>query len=215
MSAISGVSAEGISAVNCFYLSGLPNNSSYGTPISEYELKSGNGIDGFDSEIWVFPSGAYPYLGFTKPTYILNLALEGGYIGMTLNEGASQKFILTQESDSELYQVLWNSEDITDLVDFNGNITTPEIFENTVLSVIYRTTGVRENPIAEKSTTFKVQGSSISISNPHGIQDLIIYNKAGVMIHNAKNAGCEITLDNLKHDVYIIKVNNETFKTII
>ncbi len=215
LSAISGTSSESISVVNCYYLSGLPNSTSYGMPMSEAELKSGIPIDGFDTDIWVFPTGAYPYLGFTKPTYILNLALEGGYVGMRLNEGVAQKFILTQASDTELYQVLWNGEDITDLVDSNGNITTPEIYDNTVLSVIYRSSGVNENTIAEKITTFKIQGSSVSITNPQGIQDLKIYNKAGVLIQKAMNVGCNITIEDLMHDVYIINVNNEAFKIII
>ncbi|MDE7420181.1 MAG: hypothetical protein K2N35_08230 [Muribaculaceae bacterium] len=215
LSAISGTSGEGISVSNCYYLSGLPNSTSYGISMSESELKSGNAIVGFDNDIWVFPIGAYPYLGFTKPTYILNLALEGGYVGIRLNEGGSQKFLLSQDSDAELYQVLWNGEDITDLVNTNGDLTTPEIHENSVINVIYRTSDVIENKLAEKVTTFNVQGSSLIINNSDGIQDLQIYNKGGVLIKKVSNVGHSVTIDDLKHDVYILRVNSESFKIII
>ena len=215
LSAICGTTGSGESVTNCYYISGLPNSSDYGIPLSETELKSGNAIDGFDTDVWVFSNGSYPYLGFTKPTYILNLALEGGYVGIKLNEGTSQRFLLSQDSDAELYQVLWNGEDITYLVDANANLTTPEIYENSILSVVYRTSGIIENKIVEKVTTFKIQGNTLILNNPNGIKDLRIYNKAGMLIQTATDAGFNMTIEELKHDVYIIKVNNESFKVII
>lgn len=215
LSAICETSGGGESVTNCYYISGLPNTTNYGIPLSETELKSGNAIDGFDSDIWVFYNGSYPYLGFTKPTYILNLALEGGYVGLKLNEGTSQQFLLSQDSDAELYQVLWNGEDITYMVDANANLTTPEIYENSVLSVVYRTSATVENKIVEKFTTFKVQRNALIVNNPNGLKELRIYNKAGMLIKTATNAGFEMTIEELKHDVYIIKVNDESFKVII
>ncbi len=215
LSAICGTTGSGEIVTNCYYKSDLPNNSSYGIPISDVDLKSGYALNGFDTDIWVFPVGMYPYLGFTKPMYLLNLALEGGYVGIKLNEGASQKFVLSQDSDAELYQVLWNGEDITDLVDTTGNLTTPEIYENSVLTVVYRSSGVKENRIHEKITTFNIYGSTLTIKNPYGIQNLQIYNKAGSLIYEGTNIGLNMTIEDLMHDVYIVRVNSESFKVII
>lgn len=215
LSAISGTQGGGESITNCYYLSGLPNTSAYGTPISESDLKSGNVINGFDTDIWCFQMGTFPYLGFTKPTYTLNLALEGGYVGIRLNEGATQKFILSQDGDSELYQVLWNGEDISDDVDAGGNLTTPEIYENSVLTVIYRSLNGIERSVDEKETSFYINGSTLNIKNPQGIQDLQIYNKSGVLIQKATNIGVNAIIDDLTHDIYIIKVNKESFKIIL
>lgn len=213
LSAISGTKGEGVSVLNCYYVSDIPNETSYGNPISEAELKSGNVIDGFDNSIWAFPSGSYPYMGFTKPTYILNLALEGGYIGIKLNEGFSQKFIISQDINSELYQVLWNGEDISSSVDADGNLTTPKIYKNSILSVVYRNIdAVDENKGIERSTFFQVYGTTLNITNLSGINSLQIFNKAGALIYQVMDIGTFATINDLPHDFYIIRVNNEGFK---
>ena len=64
LSAVFAFKSDDYSALNTYYLNTLSSNTSYGTAISSYELKSGMPLSGFDSSIWAFPSGSYPYLLF-------------------------------------------------------------------------------------------------------------------------------------------------------
>lgn len=64
LSAILGVSSTSNSVINSYYRSGLRTSTSYGTAVSEATLKSGSALSGFNTSIWAFPSGTYPYLKF-------------------------------------------------------------------------------------------------------------------------------------------------------
>ena len=64
LSAIFGVNSSGNSASNTYYLNSLSSSTTYGTSITSDKLKSGSPLQGFDTSIWAFPSGSYPYLIF-------------------------------------------------------------------------------------------------------------------------------------------------------
>jgi hypothetical protein len=64
LSAIFGVNSSGNSASNTYYLNSLSSSTTYGTSITSDKLKSGSTLQGFDTSIWAFPSGSYPYLIF-------------------------------------------------------------------------------------------------------------------------------------------------------
>jgi uncharacterized protein YjdB len=64
LSAIYGVNSSDLFASNTYYLDTLSSSTSFGMPISSEVFKSGSPISGFDTSIWNFPPGAYPYLVF-------------------------------------------------------------------------------------------------------------------------------------------------------
>ena len=212
LSSISGTKSSSLSTDNCFYLFGMSNNTSYGSSMTESQLKSGEPISGFNTELWCFETGSYPYLGFSKPQYTMNIALEGGYLGMKMNEGASKKWIVTSEENNELYQILWGDYDITSQVTSEGVLQTPEITSDVVLRFIFKET---ENSI--KKTTlnevkFKANNNGLTISGLTGSEFIYVYTKSGLKVFSEKTSTNQISIPDLSRDVYIIKIGNESFK---
>ncbi|MCC8118437.1 MAG: hypothetical protein LIP09_06785 [Bacteroidales bacterium] len=202
---------------NCYYIEGMTNHTGYGTPVSQEELKSGTSMPGLDAPFWFFEPGAYPYLSYMEPEYLLSLALEGGYVGITLPRASTFQFQISAEENEELYQVLWNSEDITDQVTSMGVLITPKLYGNSTLYLVFKSKGGIQAPISNNKSNvkFTIIGRTLMLSDiePHSVVSLV--NREGMLLNNSIVNNSSIQFENLPHDVYIVKINAEVFKVII
>lgn len=121
--AIRATKETDLSIKNCYYKESLPNGSTFGIPVSDQEIKSGNVLPEFDTSIWDFTYGRYPELLFSFEEEIGISAVEDIYLNKeytTLEIGKTEilqvSFVPVGTSD----QITWESSDQS-LVTVNSN----------------------------------------------------------------------------------------------
>ena len=198
---------------NSFYRSDIPNIGE-GTALTIEQLKNGEAFQGFDLSIWTFEYGKYPYLSFTQPKFDLTIKTEQGEIIMTLPKDKSIELGLSGNDAWKIDQLIWNDTDITESYQ-NGILKTPEIIENSVLTIVFKSLTDVKTIKASSNIKISTTNNSISIRNIEKGNIITLYSINGKTIYNAVSNSDVIKLDNLQNGVYIIKIDDETFKVAL
>lgn len=211
LSAISGTQSGTIVANNCYYLSGIPNSTPYGTAVSEFELKSGNPLNGFDESIWCFTQGEYPTLQFMKNTYTISVPTENGRIGFCVKEGGSATIQIDADDNWQLKAFYIDGYDYTGDVS-NGRYTFSSVVGNHIISAVFEkdASGIRILKETHSPQIKIIDRNSIQVDNISSKTGIRVYDMNGKMILS-KSVSSPTSID-LNTGLYIIKVGEQTFK---
>jgi hypothetical protein len=157
------------------------------------------------------------YIKFKKKPYLLSLVdSENGCFGIEVEQNSKYKITIQPSENWEIYNILYNNINI--LTEITNNIyLTPSINENSILNVIYKQkTYTVTNEIKSKcDIKFITNDRLLSIENIPINKRISIYDINGKCIKDLETdkSTMNIILDRKK--IYIIKVENDTFKVIL
>ena len=168
-------------------------------------------------------SSAYEWRYFNKikedmqangKTYYANLTVKQGTTGYTrqaIKADETYTIYIGSLGENKVNAVTFNGVDVTDEVQ-NGYYTTPEIKEESVLSISYEV-----NPSAVSALSLdnvKVTGydGEIKIFNIDEPSTVSVYSPDGKLIENVPSALGNITLPMAPNNMYVVKVGTHTYK---
>ena len=168
-------------------------------------------------------SSAYEWRYFNKikedmqangKTYYANLTVKQGTTGYTrqaIKADETYTIYIGSLGENKVNAVTFNGVDVTDEVQ-NGYYTTPEIKEESVLSISYEV-----NPSAVSALSLdnvKVTGydGEIKIFNIEEPSTVSVYSPDGKLIKNVPSALGNITLPMAPNNMYVVKVGTHTYK---
>ncbi|MGL4412217.1 MAG: hypothetical protein ACRCTF_08905 [Bacteroidales bacterium] len=205
---------NGGSVTNCYYLSGTSNSSGQGTSTSEATLKSGNPLNGFDTNIWSFVQGRYPFLAFTEVKYWFSIKSEQGEISQQYPENTKLTLRVAPQDDWSIDAIFWNGADITNLLN-QGILETPSLNSDAIMQVVYRSTATSQENIFSK-VSVGVNGNSIIIRQAEINSDVLIYDMSGRLLMQGRVSSDHEVISNLgSNKVVIVKVDGQTFKVAL
>ena len=148
---------------------------------------------------------------------------------LTINDGAHGSMSLkidtelpyltlrfTPEDGWYIYSVMLDEEDVTAELSEDGTYTTPAITANSRLSVIYAdsSTGMAK---VQSDTRYEVRPTTngLSLSGLTAGDRISVYTPNGQCVYNAQATGSQAEIPLTLHQVYIVKVNNQTLKVCL
>ena len=161
---------------------------------------------------------------------IREIAEEGSDgIWLTINDGAHGSMSLkidtelpyltlrfTPEDGWYIYSVMLDEEDVTAELSEDGTYTTPAITANSRLSVIYAdsSTGMAK---VQSDTRYEVRPTTngLSLGGLSAGDRISVYTPNGQCVYNAQATGSQTEIPLTLHQVYIVKVNNQTLKVCL
>lgn len=136
-----------------------------------------------------------------------------GSVNIQTEQGSTFSCVILADEGWSIYSVIFNNEDVTGLLDVDGNFTTPAIVGNSTLTIVYKQGG--GNAVASPNySKVKVQPTNrgVKISGAKEGEPIRVYTTGGILVSSVKaeNNSTEIALK--KDEVYIIKVEDKTLK---
>jgi len=146
--------------------------------------------------------------------YYANLTVRQGTTGYTrqpVKVAETYTIYIGSLGDNKVNSVIFNGVDVTDYV-VNGYYTTPEIKGESVLSVTYESNISALS--APEMDNLKVIGNNgvISIDNIDRASSVTVYSVDGKLIDSIPSAIGSARLQVPANQLYIVKVDNRTFK---
>lgn len=148
----------------------------------------------------------------TDPTLTIKQA-DNGSVSTQVSKGSVYTFTIAPNNGWRIHSVTFNNSDVTNQLSSNNAFTTPAIFSNSTLTVVYEQ-GENSAVSATRQSEVKIQGMSfgIRVSNANTNDVIRIYSVDGILQKSIKAEGqiTDIPLSDGK--VYIVKVGAKTVK---
>lgn len=137
---------------------------------------------------------------------------ESGSVGLQVARNSSQQITITPSNGWYLYSLLYNSTDVTSQI-INNKFTIAAITTNSSIDLVFKQSTINESPnIKNNSIQFKIDSGILTILGVSSGKLITAYNISGVVQQSTFAKDYETTL-NLKEDqIYIVKVDNESYK---
>lgn len=134
---------------------------------------------------------------------------EGGVVRQKVESGEILELQIVVSDGWLCNSVMFNDIDVTDQVDENGNYVTPEITEDSQLTLVFELneSGV-QGVLSSNLIKLSIKGNEVTIMGADEFSDVKIYNTAGSTIYTGIDKSITLECD----DVYILTVENRTFK---
>lgn len=148
-----------------------------------------------------------------NPILFIRQADYGG-VSIRVNNGSRQTLTIYVLADGwKIHSVTFNNEDVTHQLDSDNTFITPEIFENSLLSVVYEQGGSNEVQNVNESSV-KIQGMpyGVRVSGTDVGDVLQIYTADGILYKTMRAKGQVTEVPLLKNNIYIIKVGGKITK---
>ena len=145
-------------------------------------------------------------------TYYANLTVRQGTTGYTRRAVKADErytFYLGSLGTNLLNAVTFKGVDVTDEV-VNGYYTTPEIKEESVLSVSYETNASNVKQLTKTNVKVTGYNGEINVTNIDESTDIFVYTSDGRLIDQIPAAWGAATLQVPSDQVYIVKVGEHS-----
>ena len=146
-------------------------------------------------------------------TYYANLTVRQGTTGYTRRAVKADErytFYLGSLGTNLLNAVTFKGVDVTDEV-VNGYYTTPEIKEESVLSVSYETNASNVKQLTKTNVKVTGYNGEINVTNIDESTDIFVYTSDGRLIDQIPAAWGAATLQVPSDQVYIVKVGEHSY----
>lgn len=193
---------------NCYYQGASGN---YGTYISESELKNGNPLSGFDTDIWTFEAGNYPVLSFSIHKYKVYVNTEHGIFGSLVKDGGNVNLCLDCDEGWTISNLYVNDVDCTSMVN-NNVLTLKDVTEDKHVSIIYANQ-TNISALKEEKGSVSVKEGKLILTDFSNKSRAFIYNTDGELLQSII-INSEESID-LPKGIYIIKVGMKSFKVAL
>lgn len=137
---------------------------------------------------------------------------DSGSVGIQVTKGSSYTFTIASSNGWRIHSVTFNNYDVTNLLGSNGRYTTPTIYSNSTLNVVYEQGNNAvlsplspEIKILPTAKGIKVIGAAIG-------DNIRIYTIEGTLQKDIRADSTELEIPLNKDNVYIIKVGSSTMK---
>ena len=146
-----------------------------------------------------------------KPTLSIKQT-NSGTISKKVEKGEMYSFTITPETGWHIHSVAFNGADYTSQLDASNTFKTPRIYENVTITIVYAegssgVSSVRSNTIKVLGTTNGIKIAGTDNGNP-----IHVYSMDGTLVYTDYSSGEDILVSLPANNVYIVKVNNQTFK---
>ena len=147
-----------------------------------------------------------------EPVFLSILDGANGKTNMLAGTCKSYKIRFTPEENWSIGSVSFNGTDVTDQLQENL-YETPEILDNSTLSVVYKKNSASPAPrITNSWLRVWVNNGSVVISNASFDSDITITNSFGEVLYSGKINSNEMTIDSLSSGIFLVEVDGEIFK---
>lgn len=148
----------------------------------------------------------------TDPILTIKQA-DNGSVSTQVSKGSVYTFTIAPSNGWRIHSVTFNNSDVTNQLNSNSTFTTPAMYSNSILSIVYEQ-GENSAVSATRQSEVKIQGMSfgIRVSNANTNDVIRIYSVDGILQKSIKAEGqiTDIPLSDGK--VYIVKVGAKTVK---
>ena len=195
---------------NCYYQG---DAGKYGTYMSESELKSGEPLNGFDTDIWTFEKGSYPALSFTIQKYKVFVNTEHGIFGTLVKEGGNANLSLDTDEDWVISNLFVNDVDCTYMLE-NNVLTLKDITEDKHISIVYTNpTNISALKKTAENGSVSMKDGKLVLKDFSNNTRVSIYNMDGKLLEN-RVINSEDSF-NLPTGIYIIKAGMKSLKVAL
>lgn len=152
-----------------------------------------------------------------KPDSVYLTIQDGANGKMDLFVGTcnTYKFRFVPEKDWAIESVSFNGKDVTNEL-VSNTYQTPEILENSTLSVVYRKSILTNAPKrSNNALRLWVDNGSIVISNARIGANITVTNMLGNVVYSDEADASEMTIELPNSGVFIVIVDGETFKVAL
>lgn len=137
---------------------------------------------------------------------------DNGCVKMKVYKWDSYRFVISPSEGWKIHSVSYNGQDMTAELEDGDTFYTPEIYENSELVVAFETdeTGISQM-VASKAKVMASSGSII-VKGAEPSENILICDKAGILVANCWGNNTEQAFPVSKSGVYIVKVGSKTIK---
>lgn len=148
----------------------------------------------------------------TDPMLTIKQA-DNGFVSTQVSKGSVYTFTVNPSSGWKIHSVTFNDSDVTNQLSSNNTFTTPAIYSNSTLSVVYEQ-GENSAVSAARQSEVKIHGMSfgVRVLNANTNDIIRVFSTDSILQKSVKAEGqiTDIPLPDGK--VYIVKVGSKTVK---
>lgn len=151
--------------------------------------------------------------GSNEPLLTIRQA-ESGTVSLQVDRGNRYTFSIHAEAGWKVHSLSFNNEDVTQQINDNGKYTTPVINEDATLNAVFEKNvengilaSTRKSSARIQATTFGVKVTNVEPGN-----SVQIFTEDGILQKSVKIESSQTDINLPKDKLYIIKVDNKTYK---
>lgn len=195
---------------NCFYRNDLNLSDNKGTGMADSYFKTGSAPSVSFKEDWTFTAGSYPIPNSLIQKYYVNVVNDYGAIGYEVNENGQCTLKFDSSNGWKIQGVYINGHDFTESLDGN-KLTLSGITENKEIRTVYTNVmnGI-DAPSVPNAQTIRINDKGLTFKGFKNGEKALIYTLSGEYVKKyIVNTDNKLELPN---GIYIIKVDNKTYK---
>ncbi len=199
---------------NAYYLDSYDSGNGYGIPMSEDLLKSGNIIEGFSPDIWIFKTGHLPSLRSLRSKHRITFPINDGMVGVEVEENDDITLNIEPNIGWQISYVYVNGEDVTNKL-CGSKLILYNVMSDYDVTIVFKNddSKVKELNSNFKDISLKLENDSVVLSGLSANSLINVYKVDGQFI--AKYVSDDSLKINLGKGAYIIQVEDFSYKIII
>lgn len=148
----------------------------------------------------------------TDPILNINQA-DNGSVGVQVTKGSVYTFTISPSNGWKIHSVSFNNADVTSQLGSDNTFTTPAIYSNSTLSIVYEQgDNSAVSSARHSSVMIYATADGVRVTNANKGDLIRVYSLDGILLRSVKAADTAIDIPLPSGDVYIIKVDTKTVK---
>lgn len=137
---------------------------------------------------------------------------DNGMVSTKVNKGSTHTFTIYVETGWKIHSVTFNDTDVTNKLSSGNTYTTPEITENSTLTVVYEQENSAVNAIQNSNVKILATSDGIRVTGVNSDDVIRVYTIDGTLKKSVRAEGSQIEITLHKNNIYVVKVGIKTVK---
>lgn len=137
---------------------------------------------------------------------------DNGMVSTKVNKGSTHTFTIYVETGWKIHSVTFNNTDVTNKLSSGNTYTTPEITENSTLTIVYEQENSAVNAIQNPNVKILATSDGIRVTGINSDDVIRVYTIDGTLKKSVRAEGSQIEITLHKNNIYVVKVGIKTVK---